>query len=79
MECTLDKRTIIGLHVYTFNSVNDFRTVRFTYKALPILEQFKRIFYSVQTVFSVLPEKYVRVFASDKRLILELSYTGQRG
>jgi hypothetical protein len=27
----------------------------------------------------VLPEKYVRVFASDKRLILELSYTGQRG
>jgi urate oxidase len=59
-----------SLYVYTFNSPNDFITFRYTFKALAVLKPFKRIFtYFKLGSFSVLPEKYLRVFVSGKRLI----------
>jgi hypothetical protein len=39
------------------------------YKALPVLEPLKEFLLSLNLISSVLPEKYVRVFASGKRLI----------
>jgi hypothetical protein len=44
-------------------------TFRYMYKALEVLEPFKEFLLSLNLVFSVLSEKYLRVSMSGKRLI----------
>jgi hypothetical protein len=52
---------------YTFNSINEFMTSRYTYKTLGVIVPFKRVFISLN--FISLLEKYFDFFVFDRRLI----------